>query len=79
MQAGAERQPGQAGGASGDKRWQWLRLRLPLGSGGRGLGVFLLDLVKEKTLDVSIRPIHLLHLHSPPRGFVVVLRSSTHN
>jgi len=63
MQTAVARQPGQAGGASGDKRWQWLRLPLPLGSGSGRLGVFLLDLAEQETLEVSIRLIHLLNLH----------------
>jgi len=45
------------------KALTWLRLRLALGSGGRGLLILLLDLAKQKTLEVSIGSIHLLHFN----------------
>jgi len=52
------------------KALTWLRLRLPLGSGSRGLGILLLDLAEKETLEVSIRPIHLLHLHKRRRLYI---------
>jgi len=50
-------------------RLQWLRLRLPLGSSGRGLLIFPLELIDEETLEVSIGSIDLLHLHHSSSPF----------
>ena len=52
----------QADGASGSWAPCCLRLPLSLGSGSRGLGILLLDLISEKTLEVSISLIDLPHL-----------------